>query len=265
MTASKFIPEKIAKKLPPAVNAITINLQELLTLKNDKRAKQPAPLSEEIVDIVDKDDCIVGVASRKEAHEKGLLHRAVLAFMEDREGRLWIPRRHPVKKSICPGHLDCSVSEHVQSGEDRVTAIKRGLAEELGEESEPVFLVSLGRPFLSISDADTVVCTLHIAFLDGKNPEVDFDREEMDGGNWTLPKDVFDMMTNPAQNLKFTPWFRDAYYEFLSYRLATRAWSHARYIRSDIRELMAKNGLGWVVDWLAGDDAGARKNDMANK
>lgn len=86
---------------------------------------------EEVFDLVDENDTVVGQARRGDVHRLGLLHRAVYAWVFDTNGRLLLQKRSP-KKKIGPNQWDLSVAEHLQPGEDYRAGIARGLEEELG-------------------------------------------------------------------------------------------------------------------------------------
>ena len=87
--------------------------------------------SEEFFDVVDGRDAVVGRASRREVHARGLLHRAVHVLVFDGSGRVFLQKRS-IKKDIAPGLWDSSCSGHVDSGESYDAAAVRELAEELG-------------------------------------------------------------------------------------------------------------------------------------
>lgn len=101
------------------------------------RAYDPHPLrdipqrDEEIFDVVDEADAVTGQATRREVHEKGLLHRAVHVFVINRHGELLLQKRSRFK-DVHPEVWDSSVAGHLDSGEDYVTAAIRELEEEMG-------------------------------------------------------------------------------------------------------------------------------------
>jgi isopentenyldiphosphate isomerase len=86
---------------------------------------------DELLDLVDEQDKLIGTVMRNSTGnlKHGYL-RAAEAFIQNAEGKLWIPRRHTAKR-IAPGGLDYSMGEHVASGEDYLPAAIRGFAEEL--------------------------------------------------------------------------------------------------------------------------------------
>jgi 16S rRNA (adenine1518-N6/adenine1519-N6)-dimethyltransferase len=101
------------------------------------RRYDPHPLrdipqrDEEIFDVVDADDRVTGRATRREVHEKGLLHRAVHVFVVNRRGELLLQKRSRFKDAH-PGVWDSSVSGHLDAGEDYAAAALRELEEEMG-------------------------------------------------------------------------------------------------------------------------------------
>jgi isopentenyl-diphosphate Delta-isomerase len=97
-------------------------------------------MSEEIFDVVNDDDLVIGRASRSVVHATGLQHRGVHIFLFTPEGKMLVQQRSE-DRHASPSSLDCSVSEHVQAGEVYLTAARRGLKEELGLEGidlEPI-------------------------------------------------------------------------------------------------------------------------------
>ena len=89
------------------------------------------PLSEELLDVVDADDRVVGVKTRGEIHAQGLMHRAVHILVFNTSGELFIQKRS-MSKDNDPGLWDSSAAGHVDSGEDYRSCAIRELGEELG-------------------------------------------------------------------------------------------------------------------------------------
>lgn len=86
---------------------------------------------DELLDLVDDQDRVIGCNSRSEIYREGLNNfRVVNAFLVNDAGQLWIPRRTASKK-IFPLCLDMSVGGHVASGETYIEAFRRELFEEL--------------------------------------------------------------------------------------------------------------------------------------
>ena len=89
------------------------------------------PMSEELLDVVDADDRVIGVKTRGEIHAQGLMHRAVHILVFNTSGKLFIQKRS-MRKDNNPGLWDSSAAGHVDSGEDYYSCAIRELGEELG-------------------------------------------------------------------------------------------------------------------------------------
>lgn len=99
---------------------------------------------DEILDIVDESDCVVGQKKRLEIYRQGLCNfRVVNAFVVNSLGQLWIPRRS-AHKTIFPLCLDVSMGGHVETGETYEDALQRELKEELNLELNMVNVRLLG-------------------------------------------------------------------------------------------------------------------------
>jgi isopentenyl-diphosphate Delta-isomerase len=88
-------------------------------------------MSEEIFDIVNECDEVVGQAPRKEVHARGLWHRAVHVLVFNARGEVFLQKRS-MKKDRQPGVWDSSCSGHVDSGEAYDETAVRELREEIG-------------------------------------------------------------------------------------------------------------------------------------
>jgi 16S rRNA (adenine1518-N6/adenine1519-N6)-dimethyltransferase len=86
--------------------------------------------TEEFV-VVDENDSVTGVASRREVHGNNFLHRAVHIFIFNRKGELLLQKRSPWKDRH-PELWDSSAAGHVGAGEGYDATAERELREELG-------------------------------------------------------------------------------------------------------------------------------------
>ncbi len=91
---------------------------------------------DELFDVVDDHDQVIGQATRGEVHARALQHRAVHVFAFDRAGNLLLQKRSHLKDT-CPGKWDSSAAGHLDAGESYDAAVLRELAEELGLTSLP--------------------------------------------------------------------------------------------------------------------------------
>ncbi len=80
----------------------------------------------ELIDIVDKNNKVIGSTDVETAHEQKLIHRVVGVFVFDADGDLYLQKGNKY------GKLDLSVGGHVQKGESYEVAAERETLEELG-------------------------------------------------------------------------------------------------------------------------------------
>jgi isopentenyl-diphosphate delta-isomerase type 1 len=89
------------------------------------------PVSQELLDVVDENDRVIGVKTRGEIHLQGLMHRSVHILVFNSNGDLFIQKRS-MNKDNDPGLWDSSAAGHLDSGEDYQACSIRELGEELG-------------------------------------------------------------------------------------------------------------------------------------
>ena len=86
---------------------------------------------EEVFDVVDAEDRVIGQATRGEVHRRGLRHRSVHVFLFNSHGELFLQKRAATKDTF-PGCYDSSASGHLNAGESYDACAVRELEEELG-------------------------------------------------------------------------------------------------------------------------------------
>ncbi|MFV0416621.1 MAG: 16S rRNA (adenine(1518)-N(6)/adenine(1519)-N(6))-dimethyltransferase RsmA [Chthoniobacterales bacterium] len=122
-----------SRDLPVTSRAENLSLEDWCELANqtDAGVTCTEAAGEEIFDIVNERDEVVGTAGRSQVHAEGLRHRAVHILIENGRGEFFLQKRTPWK-DINPGVWDSSAAGHVSTGEDYDTAAVRELEEELG-------------------------------------------------------------------------------------------------------------------------------------
>lgn len=131
----------------------------------------------EVFDLVDRDDRVIGQVRRGEAHgNPALLHRSVQILIFDDAGRVLLQRRSRTK-DLYPGVYCASASGHVHSGDDYAATAARELSEELGV-SVPLRFVERE---LIASPYETEVTAL---FAGRCNGPFAFHPSETDGGRF---------------------------------------------------------------------------------
>ncbi len=92
------------------------------------------------LDLVDKNDNIIGEVKYSRAHTEGLWHRFAAVLIFNKKGELLLQKRSAKMRG--PGLLTSSASGHIDKGETYEDGAKRELKEELGIECE---LIQLGK------------------------------------------------------------------------------------------------------------------------
>jgi isopentenyl-diphosphate delta-isomerase type 1 len=90
-------------------------------------------MREEIFDVVNDDDEVIGQERRSEVHRRGLQHRAVHVLIFNARGEVFLQKRSQ-KKDTFPGAWDSSSSGHLDQGESYDACAVREVYEELGLE-----------------------------------------------------------------------------------------------------------------------------------
>jgi len=135
-------------------------------------------MTEDIFDIVNERDEVIGRAPRREVHARGLLHRAMHVLIFNSRGETFLQKRS-MSKDREPGRWGAACSGHVDSGEDYDTAALRELGEELGwKPVEP--LKRILRIEACLETDQEFVWVYH---CNGEGP-FNLNREEVDTGGW---------------------------------------------------------------------------------
>ncbi|MFE2888218.1 NUDIX hydrolase [Streptomyces graminifolii] len=92
--------------------------------------------ADEILDIVDEQDQVIGQAPRGEAYAQGLRHRTAFIQARDAQGRVFVHRRTSTKL-VFPSLYDMFVGGVVGAGESYDDAALREAEEELGVSGLP--------------------------------------------------------------------------------------------------------------------------------
>ncbi|MEW2630402.1 NUDIX domain-containing protein [Streptomyces sp. NPDC048389] len=92
--------------------------------------------AEEILDVVDEHDRVVGRAARGDAYARGLRHRCAFVLVRDAAGQIFVHRR-TATKLVFPSMYDMFVGGVVGAGESYDEAALREAEEELGVRGLP--------------------------------------------------------------------------------------------------------------------------------
>ncbi|APG26962.1 NUDIX hydrolase [Syntrophotalea acetylenivorans] len=96
---------------------------------------------EELFDIVDDQDRVIGQAPRSACHgNPALIHRVAHVLVFNSAGQVLLQKRSRFK-DVQPGRWDTSVGGHLDPGEDYLAGALREMAEELGIINQPLELL----------------------------------------------------------------------------------------------------------------------------
>ena len=145
-------------------------------------------MSEEIFDVVNDRDEIVGRQPRSEVHRLGLKHRAVHVMVFNSRQEIFLQKRS-MKKDCFPGKWDSSASGHLDCGEEYDACAIRELREELGwQVSQP-----LKRLFKINACLETGQEFVWIYRCEAEGPFA-LHPEEIESGDWFTPEAVDEWM-----------------------------------------------------------------------
>lgn len=158
---------------------------------------------------VDENDEIIGSGTRREALEKGIIHRIVQIFLVNSKGELLIQKRaHTLSSS--PGKWDSSSAGHVDEGEEYIEAAVREVEEEIGVKG--IVLKEL----IKIRTEENLeigtqkrFSTLYTGVYDG---DIKCNREEVSEVMWIQPKDLTMWMARQPKD--FANGFLASFKEF---------------------------------------------------
>ena len=117
--------------------------------------KVAADRDDELLDLVDVKNRIIGRVPRRKVHgDPSLHHRAVHVLVRNAAGDLFLQKRS-TDKQIQPGKWDTSVGGHVEAGQSYEDAARKEAAEELGITPENSSPMRLCHEYVWKSDVET--------------------------------------------------------------------------------------------------------------
>jgi isopentenyldiphosphate isomerase len=152
-----------------------------MPLPTDGSAMRSGDDPDEVFDLVDLTDRVIGSVRRGDAHhDSNLIHRSVQVIVFASDGSTLLQWR-AANKDLFPGYLCASASGHVMAGDGYAETAQRELIEELGVNPAILFLDKQ----LVCSEMETEITALFISRCDGP---FTFSPTETDGGDF-LPLD----------------------------------------------------------------------------
>jgi isopentenyldiphosphate isomerase len=153
-------------------------------------------MDEELLEIIDEEGNVLGLAPRSEIHgNPTLLHRVVHVLVFNSGGNLLLQKRS-MRKDVAPGRWDTSVGGHVAPGEDLAEAARREMMEELAIPERLEFLYSYrhSNPYES---------ELVHTFSCRHDGDFTFDREEIDEVRFWSIREILDIIWSDALSENF--------------------------------------------------------------
>ncbi len=153
-------------------------------MQNESPRQADSP--EEILDLVNEQDEVIGSDTRKEIYAQGLRNfRVVHAFIRNDEGKFWIPRRVSTKK-LYPNGLDYSIAGHVESGETYKEALMKEAREEVNLDLTKV-------PYKEIARFNPFTHNVHCfqrVYEVSANDVPTYNPEDFSGFEWLTPEEI---------------------------------------------------------------------------
>ena len=168
-------------------------------------------MPDEIIDLIDENDNVVGEALKSKCHKEGLWHRAATVLVFNKKGELLVQKRAP--NMARPNLLCASASGHLIKGDSYEQGAKRELQEELGIECE---IKPIGNFIMDVNYPDGEIDKEHYAlFFCNYDGEFNIKQEELAFIKFFSVEELKQMIKeNPNQ---FTPGFRQEFKHYLGY------------------------------------------------
>lgn len=163
-------------------------------------------MSDELLDVVNKNNVVVGKEKRDVVHTKGLFHRAVIILVLNSKNQIFLQKRSATK-DVCPSMWDLSASETLKSGENYQQAAIRGLREELKINTKVIKIRGVHmqkNEYLNGKIKDYEFVELYKAIYGRR---IRIDKNEVSDAHFFTIEEI-KKMVNQDKN-KFTPWFLD--------------------------------------------------------
>ena len=158
-------------------------------------------MMDELIDMVDKDDKVIGVVWKSRAHgNPNIIHReiAIVVFNDNKEVLL---QQRSLNKVNDPGVWKLTAAGHVGAGEDPKTAAEREIFEELGLKVDPVYFGKVFRKHAGKYEVpESRFFWIYYALIKG-NPKLDLDESEVLDAEWVR----IDLLEDFAKTHNYNP------------------------------------------------------------
>lgn len=142
---------------------------------------------QEVLDVVDENNTVVGKAAKDEVLKKNLIHRGAVIFLFDSKHRIFIHQRTKNKR-IYPNMWNMTLGGSVVSGESFPEAANREITEEVGVKDAKLQFLFYDR-YQSILD-NVIACVYKLVY-DG---EIVIQKEEVAKGFFVSLNELENLM-----------------------------------------------------------------------
>ena len=162
-------------------------------------------MKEQVI-LVNKTDEPIGLMDKLEAHEKGVLHRAVSVFIFNSDNELLIQRRS-LEKYHTPGIWSNTACSHPRKNESAISCANRRLFEEMGIETmiTPVFHFIYKAEFQN----NLIEHELDHVFIGFSNKKPNPNLKEVCSWKYVDETSLKKLLNDSPES--FSPWFKICY------------------------------------------------------
>ena len=151
---------------------------------------------DELLDLVNDKDEVIGTVNRSVAHKNpSLRHRGTALLLFNSKRQVLFAQRS-LKKTTDPGLWTVASSGHVKAGQDPIEAVKEEAYEELGVKVDPVFV----RKHWQEYETETMIYYICYSIYDGK--ELKIEKQEIESIQWldldNLDEEMKKLKTDPV-------------------------------------------------------------------
>lgn len=151
-------------------------------------------MTEEILDIVDDNDNVIEVLTRREVFARDIHNvRTINCFIKNSKGELWIPRRTATKKTS-PLALGISCGGFVSSGETYEDGFRREIQEELSIDIDAI----PWKEIATLTPKKDGVGTFMKVYEILQDTVPDFNLDDFCEYYWLTPRDVLQEVSKDA-------------------------------------------------------------------
>lgn len=141
-------------------------------------------MEDELLDLVNEQDEIIGTVWKSEAHKNPkLIHREIAIAVFNDGGKVLLQQRSMNKTQ--PGSWKITAAGHIGNGENPINAAKRELKEELGLEVKPIFF----KKIFQAEKNEAKFYWTYYALVSGE-PERKLDYSEVMDSKWVKVEDL---------------------------------------------------------------------------